>query len=146
MVTQRYPLVTRWYPLVTGAGDSHVGTAGAPRKRKPGQVADDPILRSLQEFARRVNACVARQGRDRVNGRFFGQDVCDEVRRLTLEEQDHLSEDDFVAVLEDAGGQEVVRIGLVEAMSRRTTSARGKKGLETATRMEVDDPAGELVL
>ncbi|KAG2489191.1 hypothetical protein HYH03_012216 [Edaphochlamys debaryana] len=75
------------------------------------------------------------EGRDCVDGRFFGQDVREEVKRLTLEEQDRLSEDDYVAVLEELRGRTVMRVGLVEAMSRITSGK--KKGLETATRMEI---------
>lgn len=122
-------------------------TATAPdHQGQQRQQKKDPLLLVLLEFVRRVNACIARQGRDRVNGRFFGQDIRDAIRQLTLEEQDNLSDEDYVAVLEDVNGKTVVRIGFVEALTRVRSSPNGKRQVESATRLAVDDPSGQLVL
>ncbi|EFJ50412.1 hypothetical protein VOLCADRAFT_88729 [Volvox carteri f. nagariensis] len=123
----------------SGTGD---GRAGPRRARRP----HDPILSSLHEFCRCVNACIARQGRDRVSGRFFGQNIRDAVARLTKDEQDHLSDDDYVAVLEEVGHQQVVRIALVERLLRSMATTKGKSSLEDASRLVRNDPAGRLVL
>ncbi|KAG2487236.1 hypothetical protein HYH03_014079 [Edaphochlamys debaryana] len=106
-----------------------------PLTRTVGPAADrgQQTRRQLGRDHRARRQVVA--GRDCVDGRFFGQDVREEVQRLTLEEQDRLSEDDYVAVLEELRGRTVMRVGLVEAMSRITSGK--KKGLETATRMEI---------
>ena len=82
-----------------------------------------------------------------VSARWFGQDVRDAIRQLTLEEQDNLSDDDYIAVLEEVGKEKVVRITIVEAMVRTRTSADGRWLCpEPATRLALDEPSGELVL
>ena len=131
-------------PDCTVEGD---GEAGPPRghghqqKRHP-----DLLLSALREFCRRANACIARQGRDRVNGRFLGQDIRDAIAQLTKEEQDHLSGDDYVGVLEEADGKAVVRIALVERLLRITTMGGGKRRGEHVNPLATDDANGELVL
>lgn len=125
-----------------GGGTEGKGRKGGKRYRRP----TDHLLTAMREFCRRVYACIARQGRDRVSGRFFGQDIRDSVARLTKDEQDHLSDDDYVAVREKVGGKQVLRIALVERLLRCTGSAKGAGAPEDASRLAVDDPAGRLVL
>jgi len=64
-----------------------------------------------------------------------------------LEEQDNLSDEDYVAMLEHVFGTKALRIRIVEGLLRNHTSAKGGRGLlETATRLAADDPSGEMVL
>ena len=81
-----------------------------------------------------------------MSDRFFGQDIRDAVARLTRHEHDHLSDDDYVAVLEEVGDKKVVRLALVERLLRAKSTSKGNQSLEDASRVATDDPSGRLVL
>jgi hypothetical protein len=55
------------------------------------------LLQSVRELCRRINGYIARQGRDRIRGRFWGQEIEDAVR-MCEGDADHLSAGDYVAV------------------------------------------------
>lgn len=129
------------------SGDSGVGPSGP--LRVPGQKGRrmTSTLSSLREYCRRLNACISRQGRDRVKGRFYGQQVAEWMKRVTEEEQDYLSDEDYVAVLEeDTPRPHMVRIAMVENLVRITTGVSGKRDVRPTPRLARGDPTGEMAL
>ena len=72
---------------------------GAPRRPPPRTLA------AIIEFCRLVNAFIARQSRDRVNGRFWSssEEFREALSMLTSADQDHLSDGDYVAVVWTSG-------------------------------------------
>jgi hypothetical protein len=93
-----------------------------------------------------LNAYIIRQPRDRINGRFWqsSEDFRQLLNALTEADQDHLSDGDYVAVLQEIDGKPVVRLALVEGMLE--PSAKDRKHLESTHRLDITNPDGRLQL
>ncbi|EFJ46900.1 hypothetical protein VOLCADRAFT_105344 [Volvox carteri f. nagariensis] len=95
------------------------------------------LMSALLEFCRLVNAFIARQPRDRVNGRFWttSEEFRDALSMLTDADQDHLSDGDCVAVLAADRGRTVVR-----------GHNKAKQALRRIRRLDINDPNGRVRL
>ncbi|EFJ39841.1 hypothetical protein VOLCADRAFT_100504 [Volvox carteri f. nagariensis] len=124
--------------------DSDGGERGRLLKRP----RDVSILLALRVFTRRFNACIARQPRDRIRGRFWGVDMREAVMLLNEGDEDHLSDGDYVAVLEEVEGRTVVRVALVEGLLCPQGRGRGaaRSRLSTTRRLDIGNPDGRLLL
>ncbi|PNH00516.1 hypothetical protein TSOC_013656, partial [Tetrabaena socialis] len=105
------------------------------------------MLPLMYEIVRRINGRVPRVGRDRQANRLHAVDMREAAFNMTREDQDHLSGDDHVAVMEeDVSGRTagVVRIALVEGLLR--PSGKGKRAMVFTQRLARDEAKGQLHL
>ena len=129
-------------------GDERGGTLVKGKKRSVGRGRMTRLLAALLEFCRLVNAFIARQPRDRVNGRFWStsEEFREALSMLTSTDQDHLSDGDCVAVVEVERGRSIVRVGFVERLLAPQSRAKAKQALRRIRRLDINDPAGRLRL
>ena len=102
-------------------------------------------LKSCRELGHRLNACVARQLRDRCGGRFFGPELVAAVQGYGEGDADHVSDNDYIALAieeNNAASSTTYCIGFVEKMSRYTPHANQK--FTTVQQLSINDEAGRL--
>ncbi|GIM15396.1 hypothetical protein Vretimale_18174 [Volvox reticuliferus] len=121
-------------------------TKGKKRSVRRGQMTR--LLAAILEFCRLVNAFIARQPRDRVNGRFWStsEEFREALNMLTSADQDHLSDGDCVAVVEAERGRSMVRVGFVERLLAPQSRTRAKQALRRIRRLDINNPNGCLRL
>lgn len=128
--------------------DEQGGALAKGKKRSVRRGRMTRLLAALREFCRLVNAFIARQPRDRVNGRFWStsEEFRDALRMLTSADQDHLSDGDCVAVVDAEQGRSVVRVGFVERLLAPHSCTKAKQALRRIRRLDINDPTGRLRL